>query len=62
MDVIDKTVKKLPVEGIIPLIEELQHYLKVGIYNFQPKLNLNAVTLGSRNNQSISRKVAQVSA
>ena len=28
-DLIDTTVRKLPVEGVIPLIQELQHYIKV---------------------------------
>jgi hypothetical protein len=28
-ELIDKTVRKLPVEGVIPLIQELQHYIKV---------------------------------
>ena len=28
-DLIDNTVKKLPVEGVIPLVKELQHYIKV---------------------------------
>jgi len=27
-DVIENTVKKLPVEGVIPLVRELQHYIK----------------------------------
>lgn len=27
-DLIDNTVKKLPVEGVIPLVKELQHYIK----------------------------------
>ena len=28
-DLIENTVKKLPVEGVIPLVQELQHYIKV---------------------------------
>ena len=28
-DLIDNTVKKLPVEGVIPHVKELQHYIKV---------------------------------
>lgn len=28
-DLIDQTVRKLPVEGVVPLIEELQHYIRV---------------------------------
>ena len=28
-DLIENTVKKLPVEAVIPLIRELQHYIKV---------------------------------
>jgi len=27
-DLIENTVKKLPVEGVIPLVQELQHYIK----------------------------------
>ena len=28
-ELIENTVRKLPVDGVIPLIEELQHYIKV---------------------------------
>ena len=30
-DLIENTVKKLPVEFVIPLITELQHYIKVNM-------------------------------
>ena len=29
-DLIAKTVGRLPVEAVVPLVEELQHYIKVG--------------------------------
>ena len=28
-DLVEKTVRKLPVEAVLPLITELQHYIKV---------------------------------
>ncbi len=30
-ELIEKTVRKLPVEAVLPLITELQHYIKVRI-------------------------------
>ena len=30
-ELIDNTVRKLPVEGVIPLIEELQQYIRVSL-------------------------------
>lgn len=35
-ELIEKTVRKLPVESILPLITELQHYIKVCIGIFLP--------------------------